>query len=198
MNKKILALIILLVAIFIGYGLLYAGVNAVLMPQDLNEYQSQLNNMPEIPVVNNSTIDELESSADLMDNSSPLKYMSPSERTAMADFMRTNNSVPPEISNQNFTVYINYIDNRAFPYILVFRGDIYDEIENISVTYDKIASFSNKSQAISQKMADDFENGDDKAYAQDLRDLATLLKDYNSEMASLKSQLQEVVNQLGG
>jgi len=57
---------------------------------------------------------------------------------------------------------------------------------------------TNESTSIDQKSANDFENGDDKAYADDLRSSANNLKQYNNAMAELKAQLQNIVNQLGG
>lgn len=196
MSRKILALIILLVAVVGIYGLFYAAVTTVLIPQDLNNYKTELDSLPQLPVINDSTINQMESDAALMESYSPLKYLSQSERAAMADQMRNNNAIPPELLNQNFDEYTTYINYKALAYSIALNGDLSNEIKNLSSTYEELSSFSNKTVAITQKMATDFENGDDKAYAEDLRNMANLMRQYNSKMAELKIQLQKVVNEL--
>lgn len=196
MSRKILALIILLVAVVGIYGLFYAAVTTVLMPQDLNNYKTELDSLSQLPVINDSTINQMESDAALMESYSPLKYLSQSERAAMADQMRNNNAIPPELLNQNFDEYTTYINYKALAYSIALNGDLSNEIKNLSSTYEELSSFSNKTVAITQKMATDFENGDDKAYAEDLRNMANLMRQYNTKMAELKTQLQKVVNEL--
>ena len=196
MSRKILALIILLVAVVGIYGLFYAAVTTVLMPQDLNNYKTELDSLSQLPVINDSTINQMESDAVLMESYSPLKYLSQSERAAMADQMRNNNAIPPELLNQNFDEYTTYINYKALAYSIALNGDLSNEIKNLSSTYEELSSFSNKTVAITQKMATDFENGDDKAYAEDLRNMANLMRQYNTKMAELKTQLQKVVNEL--
>jgi len=92
MNKKILAMIIILVAIVGVYGLFYVAVTSVLMPMDMNSFKTDLNAMPQLPVNNNSTINDLENSADIMESHPSLKYMSQNQRTEMANQMRNSNS----------------------------------------------------------------------------------------------------------
>lgn len=198
MNKKILALIIFVVAVVSIYGLSYAAVTTVLMPQDLNHFKNELDTMPQLPVINNSAITETESSAAVMESYSPLKDMSKSQRTAMADQMRNYNAIPMGLLNQNFTEYANYNNYRTIAYSIVLNGDLSSEIKNLSSSYEKISSLSDEMVALSQKMATDFENGNDKAYADDLRRSANIMKQYNIEMAVLKTKLQTIVNQLGG
>ncbi|HML04609.1 MAG TPA: hypothetical protein VK426_02445, partial [Methanobacterium sp.] len=71
-----------------------------------------------------------------------------------------------------------------------------NEIKNLSSSYEELSSYANNTEAINQKMATDFQNGDNKAYANDLRGMANMMRQYNSEMAQLKIQLQNVINTL--
>lgn len=198
MNKKSLALIIFLVVIVAGYGLFYAAVTTVLMPQDLKEFQTQLNEFPQVSASNDTAIAEMEASAALIESTSALQYTSPSQRTAMATQMRDANGFIPPGLNQNFTSYNEYMGYKALAYSLVFKGELSSDLNNISASYNTLSNISNQIQSLTEKMANDFENGDNQAYADDLRDMADLLKTYESEMASLKLHLQEVVQQLGG
>lgn len=196
MSRKILALIIFLVAVVGVYGLFYAAVTTVLMPQDLNNFKNELDTMPQLPVINDSEIAQTENSAALMESYTPLKDLSQSQRTTMANQMRNNNFVPPELLNSNFDEYNAYINYKVLAYNIAFKGDVSSELKNISSTTEEISSMANKTMTLNQKMATDFENGDDKAYADDLRTLADFMKQYNGKIAELKTQLQNVVNQL--
>lgn len=198
MNKKILAMIIILVAIVGVYGLFYVAVTTVLMPMDLNSFKTDLNAMPQFPVNNNSTINDLENSADIMDSNPSLKYMSQNQRTEMANQMRNLNSPPPGYLNQNFTDYTNFYGLSVLAFKITGKGTLATEINNLSSINNNLSSLTNESTSIDQKSANDFENADDKAYADDLRNSANNLKQYNNVMAELKAQLQNIVNQLGG
>lgn len=198
MNRKILALIIFLVAVVGVYGLFYVAVTTVLMPMDLNNFKSELNAMPQLPLNNDSTITQMENAAVVMESNPSLKYMSHDQRTEMANQMRNSNSPPPGFLNQNFTDYNNFNSISALAYEMILKGTISNEINNLSSTTDKMSILANETVTINQKMANDFENGNDKAYADDLRNMANNTKQYNSAMAELKTKLQNIVNQLGG
>jgi len=198
MNKKILAMIIILVAIVGVYGLFYVAVTTVLMPMDLNSFKTDLNAMPQLPVNNNSTINDLENSADIIDNNPSLKYMSQNQRTEMANQMRNLNSPPPGYLNQNFTDYTNFYALSVLAFKITGKETLATEINNLSGITNNLSSLTNESTSIDQKSANDFENGDDKSYVDDLRSSANNLKQYNNAMAELKAQLQNIVNQLGG
>ena len=196
MNKKILA-IIFIVAVVGVYGLFYAAVTTVLMPQDLNTFKTELDDTSQFSITNDSSIAQTESSAALMENYSPLNGLSQSQRTQMANEMRINNAtIPQGVLNQNFTEYNTYNNYKAMAYSLVLKGDISSGINNLSSTYEKVNHLGSEMVSLNQKMATDFENGDNKAYADDLRSTVTLTKQYNSEMTVLKTQLQTLVNQL--
>ncbi len=196
MNKKILALVIILV--FVGvYGLFYVAVTSVLMPMDMNGFKSDLNTMPQLPVINNSTINDLENSANLMESHPSLKYMSQNQRTEMANQMRNSNSPPPGYLNQNFTDYNNFYHISALAFQITGKGNLANEINNLNTITNNLTSLTNESTTIEQRSATDFENGNDKAYANDLRSSANNLKQYNNAMAEFKTHLQNIINQLG-
>ena len=197
MNRKILALIIFIVAIAGVYGLFYAAVTTVLMPQDLNTFKTELNAISQSSITNDSSIAQTESSAAIMESYSPLNGLSQSQRTEMANKMRINNAtIPQGVLNQNFNEYNTYNNYKAMAYSLVLKGDISSRINNLSSTYEKVNHLGSEIVYLNQKMATDFENGNNKAYADDLRSTATLTKQYNHEMVILKTQLQNLVNQL--
>jgi hypothetical protein len=197
MNRKILALIIFIVAIAGVYGLFYAAVTTVLMPQDLNTFKTELDAMSQSSINNDSSIAQTESSAAIMESYSPLNGLSQSQRTEMANKMRINNAtIPQGVLNQNFNEYNTYNNYKAMAYSLVLKGDISSRINNLSSTYEKVNHLGSEIVYLNQKMATDFENGNNKAYADDLRSTATLTKQYNHEMVILKTQLQTLVNQL--
>lgn len=197
MNRKILALIIFIVAIAGVYGLFYGAVTTVLMPQDLNTFKTELDAMSQSSITNDSSIVQTESSAAIMESYSPLNGLSQSQRTEMANKMRINNAtIPQGVLNQNFTEYNTYNNYKAMAYSLILKGDISSGINNLSSTYENINQLGSEMVSLNQKMAADFENGDNKAYADDLRSTTTLTKQYNHEMAILKTQLQTLVNQL--
>ena len=189
---------IILVAIIGIYGLFYIAVTNVLMPMELDSFKNDLNGMPQLPVNNNSTINDLENSANIIENNPSLKYMSQSQRSEMANQMRHLNSPPIGFLNQNFTDYNKFYASSVLAYKLIGKGTLANEISNLSSITNNLTSLTNESAAIDQKSANDFENGDDKAYAEDLRSSANNLKQYNKVMEELKTQLQKIINQLGG
>ena len=197
MNRKILALIIFIVAIAGVYGLFYAAVTTVLMPQDLNTFKTELDAMSQSSITNDSSIAQTESSAAIMESYSPLNGLSQSQRTEMANKMRINNAtIPQGVLNQNFNEYNTYNNYKAMAYFLILKGDISSEINNLSSTYEEVNQLGSQMVSLNQKMATDFENGNNKAYADDLLSTATLTKQYNHKMVILKTQLQTLVNQL--
>jgi hypothetical protein len=194
MSRKIMALIIFIVAVVGIYGLVYAAVTTVLMPQDLNEFKTELDSMSQNQI-SNSDITQLESAAATMD-SSPLKYMSKSQRINIANEMRNGNTIPPGVLNQDFTEYSNFNYYKSLAYALVLKGNLSSAIKNLSSNYEEINSLGSQMVSLNQKSATDFENGDNKAYADDLRGTANLMKQYKIKMDVLKNNLQNIVNQL--
>ncbi len=166
------------------------------MPMDVDIYKDQLNTIPELSTVNDSTIAELESGAAVTESMSPLTYTSAEERTQMANIMRMGSNLPPEFVNQNFEEYDRTSENKIWAYDLILRGDISNQLKNVSSIYKEIKRLNNETLSLNQKAANDFESGDNKAYAEDLRSAANNLRQYNKAMEKLKTQLQNLINQL--
>lgn len=194
MSRKIIALIIFIVALVCIYGVTYAAVTTVLMPQDLNEFKTELDAASQNQI-SNSDIYQMESAAATMD-SSPLKYLPQSQRTNIANEMRNGDTAPPGVLNQDFTQYNNFNYYKSLAYALVLKGDLSSGIKNLSGNYEEINSLGSQMVSLNQKSATDFENGDNKAYADDLREIANLMKQYKNKMDVLKNNLQNIVNQL--
>lgn len=186
---------IFLIAIVGIYGLFYAAVTTVLMPMDAGAFKAELNTV-EVPVNNASSIAELESAAADMERTSALSYISQKERTEVANSMRMGNTIPMVFINQNMVEYDTSYRNRIWAYDLVLRGDISSQMKNISSTHEEISRLNNETEVINQKLYTDFEKGDSKAYAEDLRKVAHNLRQYNIAMEKLKTQLQNVTSQL--
>lgn len=194
MNRKIMALIIVIVAVIGIYGAFYVAVTTVLMPQDLNEFKNELDAASQNQL-SASDIAQIESAAAIMDSSS-LSYMSQSQRTNIANEMRMGNNIPPGVLNQNFKEYGTFNYYKALVYTLVLRGDISSEINNLSSNYEEINSLGSQMVSLNQKAAADFESGNNKAYAEDLRSMANLMKQQKNKIDVLKNNLQNIVNQL--
>ncbi|MGB9937118.1 MAG: hypothetical protein ACPK7O_05310 [Methanobacterium sp.] len=194
MSKKMIALIIVIVAVIGIYGAFYAAVTTVLMPHDLNEFKNELDTASQNQI-SNSDIAQIENAAATVENS-PLSYMSQSQRTNIANEMRNSNNIPPGVLNQDFMTYGTFNYYKALAYALVLKGDLSSEISNLSNNYDEINSLSSRMSSITQKSVTDFENGDNKAYADDLRSTANLMKQYQNKMEVLKNNLQNIVDKL--
>lgn len=193
MSRKILTLLIIVVAIGGTYALFYAAVSTVLIPMDINSYKSELETAI-APVNNELNISEIESGATVTE-SIPLTYIPPEERTEMANQMRKGNTIPI-IPNQDFNEYDKFNSYRILAYNLIFRGDISKQIKNISNTHEEIIRLNNETNSITEKMATDLEKGDNKAYAADLRNISNNVKQYNIVMEKLKTQIKDLINLL--
>lgn len=176
------------------YGLFYAAVTTILMPWDSNMFEMELSTV-QIPVNNASSIAEMESAAADTESTSSLSYVSKSERTEVANTMRTSNTPPPEFFNQ-MEGYEQLNNFRMLAYNLIFRGDISDQIKNITSTHEEISRLDNETESINQKLYTDMEKGDSKGYAEDLKNIADNLKQQNTAMEKLKTQLENLINLL--
>lgn len=188
-------MLIILVAIIGIYGVIYVAITNVLMPSDLDTFKSELSTV-QVPVNNDSSIKEMENAAAYTESASSLEYVSPSERSAVASSMRISNTPPPEFFNQNLEVSDQFFSYRMWAYTLIFRGDISNELKNISSTHEEISRLNNETESLNQKLYTDMEKGDSKAYAEDLKLIANNLKQYNTAMAELKNHLKTLVNLL--
>ncbi|MBM4240524.1 MAG: hypothetical protein FJ150_02460 [Euryarchaeota archaeon] len=194
MDKKVLALIILAVVIVGGYTSYYAYASIYLIPEDLKVFKDDLKSLENstFPAEN---ITEMEQAASVIGNGSSLQLIPAAERKKMADDLR-NQLKPMQSQFEEFKQ--NFTNNReiASRYELIFKGNVANEIR--AAYSDEIINLTDRVIKNLQKMAIDLENGDNVAYANDIREFANLMREYNKLAADAEARLQNVVNSLGG
>lgn len=194
MNKKIIALLILVGVIVGGYATYYAYATTVLMPEDLKVFKEELE-VTSGPMVPESEITAMENSADMIEKYDGLSLVSQNERTTVADQLT--------LDTGNFTIMMQEFSNNltanqeiALRYDLIFKGDIGNEIRLI---YDnETLNLVKQLEGNVNKQATDIRNGDSKAYANDLRESAKLFRQLNTKIEQAHNHLQILVNKLGG
>jgi hypothetical protein len=195
MNKKMIALIVLVVIVVGTYGAYYTYATTVLVPEDLKVFESELNTTSE-PVISESDIEGMENDANLIENASSLKkVMSSSERKSSADELRQEMQ-PAKSQIQDLK------DNFTLNRDIAARYDVIlkiDAANNLRAAYnEKYMNTTEQMMDISDKMATDMENGDNKALANDIREFSTLARQLNNETSEAHSYLQKLVNEVGG
>lgn len=192
MNRKFLVLLILLLIVFGIYVTFYLYAENTLIPEDLKVFKSDLKKMTDQPdTYNESEIDLAESRMVQMTNSPSLTLIPRNERQIMANKIReqNKNSTLDEI-RQNITREYD----RASKYDLLLKGNIANAIRS---AYDKnIINLIDEINNNTNKMANDFENGDNQAYVNDFKKVNELSKKLHTYMVNTKTQLQNIVNQL--
>lgn len=193
MNKKTIALIIVLVVIVGGYASYYAYASMVIIPEDLKTFQSELDAASK-PFINESQLKEMENQADTIENYNALSLIPQSERDKIAENLTVSESGKAELEEikQNFTSN----RNTASRYDLLFKGDV---ANNIRLAYDqKIFDIINQMIANLDKQKTDIKNGDSTAWANDLREFVKLARELNTYQEKIKPYLQDIVNKLEG
>ena len=79
---------------------------------------------------------EMENAALYTESASSLEYVSPSERMPWPVVCEYPHP-PPRIFNQNLEVSDQFFSYRMWAYTLIFRGDISNELKNISSTHEE-------------------------------------------------------------
>ena len=128
------------------YGLFYVAVTTILMPWDTTTLEMELSTV-QIPVNNASNIAEMESAAVDTESSSSLSYVSKSERMEVANTMRIVNTPPPGFFDQ-MKEYKELNNFRMLAYTLIFRGDISNQIKNISSKHEEISRLDNETESL--------------------------------------------------
>jgi hypothetical protein len=185
-------LFVLLIVIFGVYGSYYLYAETTLVPEDLKVFKSDLKKMTDQPdTFNESEINSAEAKMVEMENGPSLTIIPKNERQMMANKIREQKSTLGEVK-QNITREYD----RAFKYDLLLKGNIANEIRS---AYDKnITNLIDEINNNTDKMANDFENGDNQAYVNDFRNLNKLSIKLHNYMVNSKTQLQNIVNQLNG
>lgn len=189
----LLIAVLLIVGAYVSY---YAYATMVLMPSDREVFQEELNSIKN-STITESDIKELEQAADQIENGVSLTVIPASERKVYAQELAND----PAISSINSTineVKSNVTTNEeiASRYDLLLKGDVADNIR--AVYSQEMITMMEELNQIVQKLPSDLEKGDNKAVADDFRQIANLSKEYNQFVAEAVPRLQEIVNSLGG
>ncbi len=194
MNKKIIALIVLVVVIAGGYASYYAYASMVLIPEDLKMLKSEFDatNNPGIP---ESEIKALENSASMVESYNALSMVSQSERDSISQQLTSDNG--------NYSILItelktNFTANQelAQRYDLLLKADVAKELR-LAYTNETV-TILDQMKINTEKQAADIKSGDSKAYANDLREFASLSRQLNSNLEQARTHLQNTINKLGG
>ena len=195
MNKKMIALIVLMVMVIGVYGAYYTYATTVLMPEDLKTFESELNATSE-PVISESDITSMETNATLIENAPSLKNIMPSsDRQSSANGLRQQMA---PVKSEMQEIRQNLTTNRdiAARYDLILKGDT---AKNIRATYnDDYINTADQMMKIDDNIATDLENGDNKALANDMRELSKIARKFNNETAEAHTNLQKIVKEMGG
>jgi len=194
MNKKTIALIILVVVIVGAYASYYAYASMVLIPEDLTVLKSEL--QPTFsPAIPESGITELENSANMVESYNALSMISQSERNIHAEeITRDNGNYSTVLKELKENATAN--QEIALRYDLLLKGDVANEIRLIYSNETVVIIDQMKNNT--DKQAADLKSGDSKAYANDLREFAKLARQLNTNLEQAHIHLQNVVNKLGG
>lgn len=194
MNKKIIALIVLVAVIVGGYASYYAYASMALLPADLELFKDEVEatSSPGIP---ESVITEMENSASMVESYNGLSMISQNERNNVAEQMTGNNGnytkMMKELKN-NFTTN----QDIALRYDVLLKGDVAQEIR-LAYTNETL-SLIDQIKNNTDKQAADIKNGDSASYAKDVREFAKLARQFNTNAEQAHTHLQNVVNKLGG
>jgi D-ribose pyranose/furanose isomerase RbsD len=194
MNKKTIALIILVVVIVGAYASYYAYASMVLIPEDLTVFKSELQPTSS-PAIPESGITALENSANMVESYNALSMISQSERNIHAEEITSDNG--------NYSTVLKELKKNAtanqeiaLRYDLLLKGDVANEIRLIYANETVVIVDQMKNNT--DKQAADLKSGDSKAYANDLREFAKLARQLNTNLEQAHTHLQNVVNKLGG
>ena len=195
MNKKVVVVIAVIVVALAAYGGFYAYEMTYTVPEDIKVFKSELN------AFNGSTPEEditgIEKMADQIENSSSLTILPLSERQKIATEL-LNQSGVQQLNTTLNELKQNATNNRkiASRYNLLFRGDV---ARDIKLVYNEdIISSLDKGVILMDKIGQDIINGDNKAVANDYRELANLLRNVNQQSQDSANRLQHIITRLEG
>lgn len=195
MDKKVIALILLAVVIVGGYASYYAYATIVIIPEDLKTLKEELD-AASTPFINESSIEDLEYYANVIESYDALSLMSQSERDVLAqNLTRSTSGASIEELNR---IKQNFTENRdrAQKYDYLFKSDVANDIR---MAYsDELFDLVDQLIALNNKMATDIKNGDSQAFANDMREMAKLGRELNNYQEQIKIHLQDAVTKLGG
>ena len=194
MNKKLIVIITVIIIALGAYGGYYAYATTYLIPKDIELLKDEIKTINESGTYDDE-IANLEKQADGIENSSLLKSIPLNERQKQANNLENGQSMQ-SINNtlnelkQNITA----TKKMALGYDLLLMGDIAAGLN--SAYSDEIVDTLNSMDPLMNKLAQDLRNGDSKAVAGDLRELADALRTFNKQEQISANNLQDVLNRL--
>ena len=194
LSKKLIILLIFVIAVCGVYGSYYVYADTVLVPEDLKVFQGDLNKSLSSPsdTYTETSIEQSDANLTKMENGPSLTIIPQNQRHLMANTIRNeNNYTNIDELKQNLTRE----NARAFKYDLMLKGNVANEIR--SVYNPAIIPVLEEMKSLQEKMATDFENGDNKSYAADIRKMNDLGKKLHDLTVNSEAQLQDIVKQLG-
>jgi len=196
MNKKLAALIIVLVIVVGGYLGYYAYAMTTLVPEDLKTFKSELKSVEE-PFLTSAEIKEMKELSSMLEGTD-LKVIPQEERKKMADELRKDyfGNMTKEFQEFKYNCTRNREDV-AFRYDILLMGDVASDIREV---YSKdIEQKMEKLVNLTNKMPDDFERGDTEAFKADIDELVKLMEELEDWRVNVaKPKLQRIVERLGG
>ena len=194
MNKRLIVIIAVIIIALGAYGGYYAYATTYLIPKDIELLKDEIKTINESGTYDDE-IANLEKQADGIENSSLLKSIPLNERQKQANNlengqgMQSINNTLNELK-QNITA----TKKMALGYDLLLMGDIAAGLN--SAYSDEIVDTLNSMDPLMNKLAQDLRNGDSKAVAGDLRELADALRTFNKQEQISANNLQDVLNRL--
>jgi hypothetical protein len=194
MNKKLIVIIAVIIIALGAYGEYYAYATAYLIPKDIELLKDEIKTINESGTYDDE-IANLEKQADGIENSSLLRSIPLNERQKQANNLENGPAVQ-SINNalNKLKQNINTTKEMALGYGLLLRGDIATGLQ--SAYSDEMVNTLNNMDPLMDKLALDLRDGNNKAVAGDLRELANALKTFNKQEETSANNLQDVVNKL--
>ncbi len=195
MDKKVIALIVLAVVIVGGYAAYYTYATMVIIPEDVQLLKEELD-AASTPFINESDIESLENSANLIESYDALSLMPQSERDMVAQ--NITSGISGASIDQLNKIKQNFTENRerAQKYDYLFKGDVANDIRQ--AYSDQLFDLVDQMIVLLNKSATDVRSGNSQAFANDLRELAKLAREMNQYQEQIKIHLQDAVTKLGG
>lgn len=190
MNKKYLALLILIVLLIGSYAAVFAYAKAIMIPHQLKMSKEDLNNMN----MDLNSYNKTNSSVDF--GNVDLSMLPASERKKIADQMRSNSNQRLNSINK-LSVDSPITDMFAGFYYLVFEGDAATDMKDMAKYYADVENNSNKFQDLmGTTLPDDIERGDTEAVVADNVRMNELLKENQRLNMVARDQTQKFINDL--
>lgn len=194
MNKGLIAIIAVIVVALGAYGGYYAYAVTYLVPQDINVLKEEISLINETGSYDDDIAD-LERQANNIENASSLKLIPLEQRQKQANDLENGQGIQTINSTLNkIEQHITTTKKMASGYDLLLKGDVAKGLK--SAYSEEILNTLDGMGPLMAKLGQDLVEGDNKAVASDLRELANALRTFDEQEQISASNLQDVVNRL--